>query len=146
MFTGITERSIDVSPEPEGVKAGLKIPGTLWIVIIVVLAIAFIVAMVTAVLFYKRRTTVVVFRSSAESKLVSPDAPPLEEVDLSLDYENLNLDKDSPVGTGSFGVVYRGTYDRKRVAVKVLSPAFQVCIRVVKACCSDKHSLHCALY
>lgn len=110
------------------------------------LLVALIVVLIIAVLFYKSRPTVVVFKSCADSKLLGPNAPPLKEVNLKVDYEELNLDKGHPIGTGSFGVVYKGMYDNKRVAVKVLSPAFQVCFMGCTAHFPDHPCLHITMF
>lgn len=103
-----------------------SLPNTLWIVLGIGLIVVCLLLVFLVVVLYKKRTTIIVLKGSNECKLVGASSPPLSEVNLTLDYESLGLDKENPLGSGSFGVVYRGMYQSKHVAVKVLAPAFQV--------------------
>lgn len=104
-----------------------RVQKMLWIFLTVGLSL--VIAALAGVTFvlYNRRATIVILDPKRSSKLLTFSSPPLPEVNLNVDYEKMNLDRENPVGSGSFGVVYSGVYDQKKVAVKVLCPAFQVC-------------------
>lgn len=105
------------------------VPSALWIVIGTGLCAICLMLVILAFFLCKKRTTIIVVQGGNKCKLVGASSHPLSEVDLNLDSETLELDKENPIGAGAFGVVYKGMYKNTRVAVKLLAPEFQVWLR-----------------
>lgn len=102
-------------------------PSGIWIVLVIGLCFVCLLLVIVAIVLYMKRTTIVIMEGSKVCRLVGASCPPLSEVNLEVDYETLDLDRENPLGSGSFGVVYKGTYQNKPVAVKVLAREYQVC-------------------
>lgn len=130
----ITASSYEVAESINKPKDGIS--KALWVAIGVLLLFGVIALVAVPCFLYRRKAKIIILNPKRSSKLLGINSPPLTEVDLNLDYGKMDLDRENPLGSGSFGVVYSGVYACMPVAVKVLSPAFQVWLAFLLELCT----------